>query len=429
MKGKAIVLGGFFVLLTVTWAAGFGFGGGGGGGGGFGGGGGGGIGGGGGGGGFGGHPGAGLGGGGMGGPGIGGGLTPHPGGGFTPAGPPPGVGIRPPTGGVRPGQGGWYHGRWRHYWRRGWRRGWRNGRWYRRSGYTTYMNPYVDITVKKPPKPEPGTEAGKALATKRFDEARAQFAKRGYGKALTLMNEALRMNPDDRELLEFRALCYFAQRRYPQAAADLHPVLSEGPGWDWATMLALYRNRKSYETNLRGLESYVKSNARNAASRLVLAYHYLVAERTLYAKDLLAEVIRLEPKDVVAKDLLEMIENKDEKSDEPETPTADEEEPEVVPALPEDFDATGTWRATPKEGGNIVLVFTKEKKFTWQLVRPGKTAEFAGDYMFDRSRVLLEDLDAGALIGRITPDGKDAFVFRPESEKDAPGLRFLRDTK
>ena len=110
--------------------------------------------------------------------------------------------------------------------------------------------------------------------------------------------------------------------------------------------------------------------------------------------------------------------------DETETPADDEAE--EIPALPEGFDATGTWTTTPPKGGEIVLVFTKQKKFTWRLVRPGKSAEFDGEYLFDRSRVLLEDLDEGALIGRIAPDGNDAFVFRAEGELDTDGLRFER---
>ena len=62
-------------------------------------------------------------------------------------------------------------------------------------------------------------------------------------------------------------------------------------------------------------------------------------------------------------------------------------------------------------------------------MKPGKTAEFAGDYLFDRSRVLLEDLNEGALVGRITPEGADTFVFRPEGEDDDPGLKFERVKK
>ena len=219
------------------------------------------------------------------------------------------------------------------------------------------MNPYADVVVPKPTKLVPGTEAAKTKAKEMFGEARGQFAKRGYGKALMIMNDALRLNPKDRELLEFRALCHYAGRRYVQSAADLHPVLAEGPGWDWATMLALYRNRKSYETHLRGLENYVRKNPSNAASRLVLAYHYLVAERTTRAKRLLEEVIRLKPDDVVAKDLLEVVKGGGKEPDETETPTDDEAE--EIPALPEGFDATGTWTATPPKGGEIVLVFTK----------------------------------------------------------------------
>ena len=187
-------------------------------------------------------------------------------------------------------------------------------------------------------------------------------------------------------------------------------------------MLALYQHRKSYETHLRNLESWVRGNPTEAGGRLVLAYHYMTGSRTLYARQQLKEVIRLKPEDRVAADLLEIISGDPE---EPETEVAGAEE--AVPDLPEGFIPVGTWKAKPAEGGEIVLVLTAEKKFTWNMVRPGTSADFAGSYLFQKSRLMLEDSDEGGLIVRITPDGKDGFVLKPEGKEEGPGLRFERE--
>jgi tetratricopeptide (TPR) repeat protein len=238
------------------------------------------------------------------------------------------------------------------------------------------------------------------------------------------IDAALRLMPKDRKAQEFRALCHFAQKRYAQAAADLYDVLAAGPGWDWATLIGLYGRKKSYETHLRNLEDHVRGNEKDAAARFVLAYHYLTAGHSAAARRRLDEVIRLKPEDEVAKSLLRMISGDGEEGETPE-----EDEREAVPPLPESFDPSGEWTAKPKDGGEIVLMLTREKKFTWRYVAPGKSAAYAGNFVFDRSRLLLEDPDEGAFIARITPEGDDVFVFRPEGEKDDPGIRFTRSTK
>jgi tetratricopeptide (TPR) repeat protein len=361
--------------------------------------------------------------GGRGGGGRGGGLGARAGGGGRSI----GIGGRPGGGRpgygrpVRPGRpgGGWYHGRWR--WRHNrWRRGWRYGSWAYDSGYYEYANPYAEYEEpeKKPEKVEPGSDEAKKLAEEAFDEARDAFGRRAYGNAFSSVSKALRLMPGTKEYLEFRALVNFAQRRYNQAAADLHRVLASGPGWDWATMMALYKRKSSYETHLRNLEKHCKSKPKEAASHLVLAYHYLTATHTDAAKRELEALVRLTPDDPIAKDLLAMIEAPEEE--------AEPEEEKPVPPLPKSFRLKGSWTATKPNGDKMAVSIAEEGKFTWKVTSKDGTRDYSGEYALEGCRILLEDPKVGGLIGRIAPDGDDAFVFRVEGKDEEAGLRFER---
>jgi len=111
-------------------------------------------------------------------------------------------------------------------------------------------------------------------------------------------------------LHEFRALTLFAQGKYQDAAATLYAVLTAGPGWDWATMSELYPDPEVYTRQLRELERYTRENPRAADGHFLLAYHYLVLGYQDQAIHQLEEVVRLQPDDKLAAELLQALTQK-----------------------------------------------------------------------------------------------------------------------
>jgi tetratricopeptide (TPR) repeat protein len=144
-------------------------------------------------------------------------------------------------------------------------------------------------------------------ATKAFAAARAAFKAKDYKTAEKEVNRAIKLMPADATLHEFRALVLFAQKQYQPAAATLHAVLAAGPGWDWDTVQSLYADTETYTSQLRALEAYQKANPKDAAASFVLAYHYLVLGHQEAAARQLENVVKWQPKDEVAVQLLKSL--------------------------------------------------------------------------------------------------------------------------
>ncbi len=132
-------------------------------------------------------------------------------------------------------------------------------------------------------------------AASAYDQARAAFKSGDYAQAIQLDQQALAQTPNDTDQHEFLALTYFAQGKYPQAAAPLYAVLSVRPGWDWTTLCGMYPDVDTYTTQLRALEAYVRSNPDSAQAHFVLAYQYLSRGMTRKPSAQLKEVVRLQP--------------------------------------------------------------------------------------------------------------------------------------
>jgi hypothetical protein len=72
---------------------------------------------------------------------------------------------------------------------------------------------------------------------------------------------------------------------------------------DWDSMASLYPDTPTYQKQLRGLENYVKEHPKAAYAHFLLAYHYLVLDEKEAATEELAAVVKLEPKNQLAKNL------------------------------------------------------------------------------------------------------------------------------
>src|SRR5262249_6800265 len=151
------------------------------------------------------------------------------------------------------------------------------------------------------------------------------------------------------------ALTLFALGDYKPAAAALNSLLSSAPGMDWTTMSSLYGNTDDYQTQLRKLEQYCRSNPKDASAYFVLAYQYLVIGSKDAAVKALKVVVKNQPQDATAKRMLDALAPVAEAAPAPSATAADTAQTDLV----------GGWRAKA-DGTTIDLSITQDSKFDWK---------------------------------------------------------------
>ncbi len=247
-----------------------------------------------------------------------------------------------------------------------------------------------------------------------------------YKAALTQTDRAIALLPNDSIMHEFRALCLFAVRDYQQAAAAVYAVTSTGPGWDWTTVSNLYPNINTYTGQLRALETYCEENTKASGPRFLLAYHYLLAGHNEQAAGLLAEVMRLEPKDQLSAQLLKGL----------TTPPGELPAPadtrvaaaSVTAGQPVDESSIiGDWKASRPDGSSFELNLTGDKKFSWKFNQQGKLQQMTGTYTLANNFLILSASDQNSLVGQVAMQPGDKLAFKLAGGNPAdPGLTFMR---
>ena len=232
-----------------------------------------------------------------------------------------------------PGSGAW-RGNWNNYGRwgdGGWGYGWGIGLgywgfggpfwyggwpfWYPTLGYGVYSNPYytnatdyggydygVPIQQNGPQNAQPNPEG--APDNQYFAEARAAFYAGNYPEALRNIEHAAIDQPTNEDIHQFHSLVFFALGDYQKAAAVAHTVLDRGPGWNWSVVQSFYQSPDTYTQQLRKLEHYITEHPDQASTRFLLGYEYLTLGHYQAADRQLKKVVALEPKDVLAKNIL-----------------------------------------------------------------------------------------------------------------------------
>jgi tetratricopeptide (TPR) repeat protein len=259
-------------------------------------------------------------------------------------------------------------------------------------------------------------------ATEIFDAARASFMQGDYPAALSQVNRAIALVPNDPSLHEFRGLVLFATKQYKDSAAAIYAVLSAGPGWDWTTLGSLYPNVDTYTAQLRALEAYRTSNPNSAEARFLLAYHYLTCGETDQAAAELKEVVRLNPKDQLSAQLLAglVAAPTDGQPPQPSTPAA--------PAAPVSAASlVGNWQANRPDGTSIGLDLTKDSKFTWKYAQQEKNQEFNGTYSVADNLLILNQDNNPVMVGQVKSLADRSFNFKLAGNSPYdPGLMFNR---
>ena len=319
--------------------------------------------------------------------------------------------------------------------------GWGLGSLLYNSGYLGYSNPYyvsVGSSGYDYAQPIPVSYNASAAVVEndpsKADEvltnAIAAFQQNDYDRTLDITNNGIAQYSDDAVLHEFRALVLFAKRDYQQAAATIHSVLAVGPGWDWTTLSSMYSSVAIYTEQLRALEAFTAANPQDAASRFLLAYHYMSCGHPEAAVRHLQQVVALMPNDRVAADMLKMVSPPPTGSpDAPAQPPAPLSPPAPTRGAATPVDPTtlvGTWKAARADGSTFDLTLTNDANFTWRFAPKNQAAvEFGGTYTVEGNVLALERQGGGALIAEVTPHSRGKFNFKlVGAPDDDPGLNF-----
>jgi thioredoxin-like negative regulator of GroEL len=349
---------------------------------------------------------------------------------------------------------GWYHGDWHDHWHGPW--GFGPVGWFSvgfvsgavlwdapwRWGYYSYYNPYytevivVDgtpidysqpIVVAAPPatavttaQPSLGDDPSATL----LEGARAAFARGDYTAAMTQINQAIAKKPNNAILHEFRSLVLFATAQYKPAAAAAYAVLSVGPGWDWATLSGFYPDVNVYTAQLRALEQYRNGNPNLPEIRFLLAYHYMSCGYSDPAVIELKELVKLNPKDQLAAQLLAGL-----SGDKTAAPAPAAAGPEIV-ASPSPVNAAnlvGQWNAARSDGSTFQFALTSGSTYSWKFTKSGKVQEYTGDFTVADGLLILKRNGKPVMIGQVTLLDANRFNFKLVSENPSdPGLTFTK---
>jgi tetratricopeptide (TPR) repeat protein len=259
-------------------------------------------------------------------------------------------------------------------------------------------------------------QAASDAAMQSFAEARDAFKAGDYNRALTLADEALKTMPNDASLHEFRGVALVALGQFEQAAAPLYAVLTNGPGWDWPTLVGLYPNVEVYTTQLRALEAFSKSQPDSAACHFVLAYFYLTQGHLDVAATQLKKVVALQPGDKLAPQLLRQLTQ----------PAAPEQAQPAAESAAAAGNIAGNWTASSSQADKITLVIGQDGTFTWRVNTKGQEREFKGTSTFGNGLLTLAPTQGTPMVGHLSWRDPDHFTFQVSGGPDDPGLTFSR---
>jgi hypothetical protein len=254
-----------------------------------------------------------------------------------------------------------------------------------------------------------------------LNSSRDAFSRGDYTTATTLINQAIAKKPNDPVLHEFRALVLFATRQYRAATAAIYAVLSVGPGWDWATLISFYPNPDTYTAQLRALEKYRNENPKLPEARFLLAYHYMTCAHNDAAAVELNEVMKLNPKDQLAAQLLAGLSGDKQPAEPPDSGPALDAPPISAGAL------VGNWEATRPGDESIKLNIGEDHTYSWRYAQKGKSQEYSGVYTLADDMMILKRGGNATMIGQITMRDANHFNFKlVGSNSSDPGLTFTK---
>jgi len=254
----------------------------------------------------------------------------------------------------------------------------------------------------------PASQTPASPVNDHFNAAQNAFYSGDYAGAFKSVNDALALAKNDSVMHEFRALVLFAQGKYQDAAATIHSVLAVGPGWDWTTMISLYPSVEVYTQQLRMLEEAVKASPNDAALHFLLAYHYITTSATEPAIQQLQDVVRLQPKDTVAVQLIQMIGGQQALPPQLQQTSPPPSVPSAVALQASDL--VGQWKSNSGDS-RFELKLTDKNTFSWIYENKGKTTTVEGVYAVQGNTLAMEPDAGGTMAAELTKLTGTGFHF------------------
>jgi hypothetical protein len=140
-----------------------------------------------------------------------------------------------------------------------------------------------------------------------IDAAKAAFRGGCYDDALRAAQRLVGAEEVSAEAFQLEALCHFAVRQYEAGAAAAYEALRRGTRWKWATLRAMYPETSTYLAQFRELEAAAGRATGSSATHFLLAYHYLMLDKSDHARAELELTARLQPQDQLVKELLDSL--------------------------------------------------------------------------------------------------------------------------
>ncbi len=324
--------------------------------------------------------------------------------------------------------------------------GWGLGKLIFDTGYQTYSNPYpaqpvtsssgtqvtytepITVVAAKTAPAEADAEKLTALSESHVSTSQEAFKQGDYLRALDFANKAVAEAPGDGALHEYRALVLFSLGRFSEAAGVLNPVLAGGPGWDWTTMIGLYRSQDTYMKQLEALQNYSDSKPQAADACFLLGYHYMVCGHLEEATAEFEKAARLQPADTVSAQLRDLTKASSNKGDEETDESAEDEAETPPPPAPVPLEKlTGTWVSDKGAQGTVTLAFKDDGKFIWNFTKDQTSNEFGGDFSMNDSGLLVLDSEESQMVASLAQpqDNQLKFTLSGGPPGD-PGMIFTR---
>jgi tetratricopeptide (TPR) repeat protein len=316
--------------------------------------------------------------------------------------------------------------------------------------YSDYSNPYYATVAAAQPAVAPAAydysqpinvaaappDAAVADSTEQvFSAARDSFKAGDYQRALDLADQVLKQTPNVAVVHEFRALALFALKRYDEAASVVYAVLSAGPGWNWSTLIGLYPSVDPYTDQLRALEAYAGSNQNSSSARFLLGYHYMVEGHDDLAAAQFERVTQLLPQDTLSASFVKALRKSSGQVAQTSAPTQapasnaapahapaqapqgvstpDQETSSPPPPPPPPASMAGTWKSQPSPDVAIALTLKEDGGFVWDVNTKGQKQTLQGQAGFQDNTLILQQPEGPPLVGNVTRDAPDKFVFAP----------------
>ena len=349
--------------------------------------------------------------------------------------------------------------------------GWGLGSYASTSLYSTYTNPYYATVVATEPAqttvvydysqpinvtstpPEPSV----AESTEQvFSAARDSFKAGDYQRALDLTDQVLKQTPDAAVVHEFRALCLFALKRYDEAAAVNYAVLTAGPGLELVDAgRALSRRRHLHESasrarsvrprqpqlvfrsvlagvplpgpgeQRRGRRSVSKGRRACAHRPALGGFRQALQEgdrgRGRTAAQPGARAAAQVPAGAAPAGGAPGSTRRGRRQSAPsrgsrcrhKPPGANDQTQQPEPPPPPPASLVGVWKAQASPDVTIALTLEADGKFAWEVDTKGKKQTLNGVAGFKDNTLALLQQDGPPLVGKVTQDGANKFVFAP----------------